>query len=180
MGGNSLKKENILSSLRKQNDTFWFVILLLCKAGKKALSLKWTLGRLSSRALVVEKTPQRPLSARGCIKLGPEKRTPSKDYLKIRKKAQKHQKLKIWFDQEVRWSMNETPPPSSENMRRIVFDRLPLLPDQKYDMNVLLFHRGLSEKYNLPSHKWDFIWCLIQYSNSAIVNCKSTPFTMIR
>ena len=55
-------------------------------------------------ALVVEKTPQRPLSARGCIKLGPEKRTPSKDYLKIRKKgtAQKHQKLKIWFDQEVR------------------------------------------------------------------------------
>ena len=87
MGGNSLKKENILSSLRKQNDTFWFVILLLCKAEKKALSLKWTLGRLSSQALVVEKTPQRPLSARGCIKLGPEKRTPSKDYLKIRKKG---------------------------------------------------------------------------------------------
>ena len=41
---------------------------------------------MSPRALVVEKTPQRPLSARGCIKLGPEKRTPSKDYLKIRKR----------------------------------------------------------------------------------------------
>ena len=64
--------------------------LLFCyfvKRGKKALSLKWTLGRLSPRALVVEKTPQRPLSARGCIKLGPEKRTPSRDYLKIRKKG---------------------------------------------------------------------------------------------
>ena len=40
MGGNSLKKENILSSLRKQNDTFWFVILLLCKAGKKGFEFE--------------------------------------------------------------------------------------------------------------------------------------------
>ena len=46
MGVNSIRKKTFYlerrrkESLRKQNDTFWFVILLLCKAEKKALSLK--------------------------------------------------------------------------------------------------------------------------------------------
>ena len=46
MGVNSIRKKTFYlerrrkESLRKQNDTFWFVILLLCEAGKKGFEFE--------------------------------------------------------------------------------------------------------------------------------------------